>query len=183
MIGIRRRGGRHIERRYGRMVIGDQWPDDPSGLSRLVADHAVCCILDQQLGRIPAGIEPAGYDQALHLDIAIYGFGPQVTAKTLFGIELEDRHVVAVAVFHQDRPVVREQLGEERQGETGAKDNQRDIGPPVPPEILPAAPVHIGAGHIGAGHDMRLSKSIRGSIQTYIRSETSPMNSPIRLKM
>ena len=188
VVGIRRRGGGHIERRNGRMVIGDQRPDNPSGLGGLVADGAVPRILDQQLRRVPAGIEPAGNDQTLHLDIAIDGFCPQVTAECLFGIELEDRHVVAVAVFHQDRPVVREQLGEERQGEAGAKDNQRDIGPPVPPEILPAAPVHAGgghagAGHAGAGHDMRLSKSIRGSIQTYIRSETSPMNSPIRLKM
>ena len=93
-------------------------------------------------------------------------------------MEAEDRHVEIAAIFDQDRPVIRQQLGKQRYGEAGNEDDQRDEGAPVAPEIRPAAPVQVGAGH-----DSLDSKSIRGSIQTYIRSEISPIRSPMRLKM
>ena len=160
------------------MVVGYQWPDEPSAFNGSAPDLAIRSVLYKRFRRIPALIPPAGHNQALDLDIAINGLGAKIAAKGCLGMKTEDRHKEFAAIFDKDRPVIRQQFGEQRKGEAGKKDNQRDEGAPVAPEIRPAAPVQVGAGH-----DSLDSKSIRGSIQTYIRSEISPIRSPMRLKM
>ena len=160
------------------MVIGNWRPDQPSAFDGRPLHDAVGCVVNKGLRCVPAAVHTARRDQALHLDIAIDGFGPQIATESRLGIEAEDRHVILTPILDQDRTVICQQFGEQRDGEAGKKHNQRGEGASIAFEIRPAAPVQVRAGH-----DSLDSKSMRGSIQTYIRSDISPMRSPIRLKI
>ncbi len=156
---LRRRRRRQIEI-VGGVGIADQRPDDPAALVR---------------------------DQFLQVGIAIVGRGLEVAAEGRLGIADEGRPVEVAVILDQERPVVGDQLGEQRDHEQHEEYPERPVSPPVRLEVLPAPPVERRHGkgmprdrHGGAerrlrrGFDRlrreqrhqtsRASKSIRGSI-------------------
>ena len=64
------------------------------------------------------------YDQALHFRVAIGRFGLEIAAKGGFGIEAEDRRIEVAAVLHQNRFVIGDELGKQRQAEQDREHDQ-----------------------------------------------------------
>ena len=155
----RRRRRRQIEI-VGVVGIADQRPDDAAALV---------------------------LDQLLQIGIAIVGRGLEVAAEGRLRIGDEGRPVEMAVIFDQERPVVGDQLGEQRHHEQDHEDPERPVAAPVRLEILPAPPVErrrrerlardrhgLAERRLRGGFDRRgggqrhqtsrASKSIRGSI-------------------
>jgi hypothetical protein len=126
-------------------------------------------------------------DLLLQIRIAIVGGGFEVTAEGGFGIADEGRPIEMAVILDQERPVVGDQLREQRDHEKKREDPERPVAAAVRLEILPATAVErrrhegvAGGGNgfakrrlrrsldrLGRGYrhqTSRASKSIRGSI-------------------
>ncbi len=77
--------------------------------------------------------------QRLHRRVAILRRGLELAAERRLGIGPEHRRVEAALKGHQDRLVVGDELGEQRQREQGDEDPQADVAAPIVPEAAPAA--------------------------------------------
>ncbi|MGY3078967.1 hypothetical protein ACVWZZ_005375 [Bradyrhizobium sp. LM6.10] len=127
-------------------------------------------------------------DQLLQIGIAIIGRRFEVAAESGFRIGDDGRPVEAAIIFDHERPVIGDQLGEQRHHKQDHEEPERPVAAPVRLEILPAAPVErrrherfardrhrIAERRLRSGFDRRggggqrhqtsrASKSIRGSI-------------------
>ena len=110
---LRRRRRRQVE--IVRVVgIADQRPDDGAALVR---------------------------DQLLQIGIAIVGGGLEVAAESGLGIADEGRPIEMAVELDQERTVVGDQLGKQRDHEQDQEDPERPVAAAVGFEVLPAAAV------------------------------------------
>ena len=110
---LRRRRRRQIEI-VGVVGIADQRPDDGAALVR---------------------------DLLLQIGIAIVGGGFEIAAEGGLGIAEEGRPIETAVIFDEERPVVGDEIGEQRDHEQDEEDPERPIAPAVGLEVLPAAAV------------------------------------------
>ena len=173
LVGRAGRGGANV---VDGVVAGpDRRPQHPALVDLLAGHHTVARVFDHGFGIVPAGVQPARDDQALNLDILVDGFGLEIAAKGSFRVKAKDRHEIFALIAHQDRFFIGQKLGKQRQAKQDAENDQRPEGALVAAKIAPAALVD-GAER----HASRLSKSMRGSTNTYIRSDKMPTTSPTR---
>ena len=109
----RRRRRRQIEVVRG-VGIADQRPDDGAALGR---------------------------DLLLQIRIAVIGRGLEVAAEGGFGIADEGRPIEMAVILDQERAVVGDQFGEQRDQEQDHEDPERPVTAAVGLEVLPAAAV------------------------------------------
>jgi hypothetical protein len=156
---LRRRRGRQIEV-VGVVGIADQRPKDEAALVR---------------------------DQLLQIGIAIIGGGLEIAAERGLRIADEGRKIQMPVEFDEERPIVGDQFGKQRDEEQNEKNPQRPVAAAVRFEVLPAAAIERRHGEPVARHrhgfaerrlrggfdrrrrddrhqTSRASKSIRGSI-------------------
>ena len=84
---------------------------------------------------VKTGFQSASDDQALNLDITVFGLGPEIAAERSFGIELINRRMKFAALAHQDRFVVGQKLGKQAEPEQNAEDHQRPCCAPVAAKV------------------------------------------------
>jgi hypothetical protein len=102
-----------------------------------------------------------GGDRLAHEGIAVVSLGLEIATEGGLGIGAQDRGVQGAVETHQQRPVVGDQLGAERDREQGDEDPQRPPAAAVAAEILqpPSVERRQTAGEAHA----RPAKSMRGS--------------------
>ncbi len=84
--------------------------------------------------------------------VAIVGLGLELAAERRLGIGPENRRIEPALPGHQDRLVVGEQFGEQREHEQGREHPQADVAAPV---VLEAAPSPQGQGRDPHAHQFR----------------------------
>ena len=161
--------GQHV----ARLVVGAQRMAPRrrlQGLAALALQHGVVAVGNRRPH------DPAlGLDQLLHLLVGVDGGGREIAAEGRLGIVADQRRVEAAVVVDEDRLVVGQELGEQRQEEQHAEDHQR----------VDAALARAEVGEpptIERRHQPRASKSMRGSTTVYMMSPRIPMTRPIRPK-
>ena len=152
-------------------------PHDPADGYLFAIDGPVCRVLNIAVRVVETVDQTARDNEALNFNITVDRLGPEVATKGRFWIKAAKRRVVAVLIFDQNRLIVGDDLGAKRQPEKDGKHPQRPNRPAVGLEVTQATLVHGGKpSHTQVS---RLSKSMRGSIQTYIKSDNSPTTKPI----
>ena len=71
--------------------------------------------------------------------VAVGGFGVEITAKGLFTVGGEDREIIMVIIFHNDRLVVGDHLGKKADEKQREENPQADIATAVGAKELQAA--------------------------------------------
>ena len=181
-----------------------------AALRPLALDHRLAFLLGQHPGRLrrrrrrqveivrvvgiadrrPDHVAALLRDQLLQIGIAIVGRGLEVAAEGRLRIGDERRENRLAVVADEERLVVGDELGEQRDDEQDQEDPERPVAAPVGLEILPAPPVDRRQRRAAAApaarrarpattaavsggpaerarppHTSRVSKSMRGSIQ------------------
>jgi hypothetical protein len=80
-------------------------------------------------------------DQFLQIGIAVVGGGFEIATKSGFGIADEGREIQMAVELDQERTVVGDQFGEQRDHEQDQEDPERPVAAAVGLEVLPAAAV------------------------------------------
>ena len=175
MVGVRGRRRRAVERVWRVIAVGNNWPNHPAFLKIRIRECTVFDLGHNLNWRVETVDDAAGNNEAFHLIVAVNGFGFEIPTKLGFGVKVENGRVIITAVIHQNRLIVCQKFRKQRQHEQHRKNNQRVKGAPVVTEIAPAA-------FVQRAHVLRLSKSMRGSTSTYIKSEMIPIKRPTRPK-
>ena len=132
------------------------------------------------------------FDELRHEGVPVIGLRLEIAAEPRFRIGREDRHQELALVGDEDRLVVGDELGEEAQDEERREDPEGPVAAPVGAEVLQTPPGQrrdAEPQETVPARDLRphqatsrRSKSIRGSMTTYMRSPSRLRTRPSRVK-
>src|SRR5690606_27630614 len=121
----------------------------------------------------------------------VVGGGAKVAAEGGLGIGAQQREIQLAFVVHDDRPIVREHLGDEAQAEDPKEDPQAPVAAPVCAKAQPRTPARRQRHARRPQRDERIAGECRvrahralapnftrGSTQVYARSVSSFATSP-----